>query len=117
MEKKIGGCHCKKLRYEVEIDLTQPVIECNCSHCQIKGLLLSFVPEEQFTLVSGEDALTEYRFNTNKIQHLFCATCGVEAFGRGKKQDGTPTIAINVRSIDDIELETLVRTPVSGKDF
>ena len=70
MQKKIGNCHCRKVTYQVEIDLMRPVIECNCSHCQIKGLLLSFIPEKSFTLTDGKDAQTEYRFNTNKIHFL-----------------------------------------------
>lgn len=111
-----GGCHCKAVRYETDLDLTQPVIECNCSHCAIKGLLLSFVPGDAFTLVSGDDVLTEYRFNTKNIAHLTCSICGVEAFARGEK-DGQPTYAINVRSIDGVDLDALTRTPANGKDF
>ncbi len=117
MEKRTGGCHCKKVRYEVEVDLTQNVLECNCSHCQIQGLLLLFVPLSAFDLLSGEDMQTEYRFNTSKIQHLFCSTCGVEAFSHGTMPDGSPTIALNVRSIDDIDLTTLTRVPYNGKDL
>jgi hypothetical protein len=79
MEKRTGGCHCKAVRYEVDVDLAQPVLECNCSHCQIKGFLLAFVPDSAMTVLSGQDNLTEYRFNTEKLQHLFCKTCGVEA--------------------------------------
>ena len=116
MAKHTGGCHCKKVRYEVDIDLAQPALECNCSHCQIKGLLLNFVPASQFTLVSGEDSQTEYRFNTEKIQHLFCSTCGVEAFGRGQK-GAEKMVAVNVRSIDDIDLSTITRMPVDGRSF
>jgi hypothetical protein len=115
MEKRTGGCHCKAVRYEVEIDLNQPVIECNCSHCQIKGLLLSFVPEEKFTHVSGEDNQTEYHFNTHKIHHTFCKTCGVQSFGRGKNADGSGAVAINVRTIDDIDLSKLTRMPYDGR--
>lgn len=117
MQTKTGGCHCKKVRYEVEVDLAQPVIECNCSHCQIKGLLLSFVAGSQFTITAGEENLTEYRFNTTKLEHLFCKTCGVEAFCKGKDKDGNPTIAINVRTIDGIDLGTLNRMPYNGKDL
>lgn len=115
MEKRTGGCHCKQVRYEVDIDLTKPVIECNCSHCQIKGLLLTFVPREAVTVLSGEDMLTEYRFNTEKIQHLFCKVCGVEPFGRGSMPDGSLTCAINVRTIDDIDLIALERMPYDGR--
>lgn len=114
METRTGGCHCKKVRYEVVIDLTQPVIECNCSHCQVKGFLLSFVPETNFTLLSGEENLTEYRFNTEKLQHLFCKTCGVQAFASGENE-GVRMRAINVRSIDGIELESLQQIPFDGR--
>lgn len=117
MQNKTGSCHCKKVTYEVEIDLTQPVIECNCSHCQIKGLLLSFVPENSFKLTHGEDAQTEYRFNTNKIQHLFCTTCGVQCFGKAADGNGVPTVAINVRTLQDIDMSSLNLMPYNGKDI
>jgi len=45
MKKRTGGCHCKKVRYEAEVDLSQPVVECNCSHCAIKSSPLLFVPQ------------------------------------------------------------------------
>jgi hypothetical protein len=116
MEMKTGACHCKKVKYQVgNLDLSQPVIECNCSHCQIKGLLLSFVPEHAFKITHGEENLTEYRFNTNRLQHLFCKTCGVEPFCRGEKE-GEKIVAINVRTLDDIELPTITRMPYNGKD-
>lgn len=111
-----GGCHCGKVRYEVELDLAQPVLECNCSHCQAKGFLLQFVPAEKFTLLSGVGDLTEYRFNTQTIAHLFCNTCGVQPFARAEKDSGT-TYAINVRTIDGVDVGALTRKPVNGKDF
>lgn len=117
MEKKTGGCQCKKVRYEAEMDLTQPVVECNCSICQGKGMILSFVPHEQMAITSGEEALTEYRFNTEKIAHLFCSVCGVQAFARGVGPQGEPTYAINVRTIDDIDLNVLTRMPFDGKNL
>jgi hypothetical protein len=115
--KKQGGCHCKSVRYAVKIDLSKEAIECNCSHCQIKGLLLIFVPKDDFTLTQGEENLTEYRFNTNKIAHMFCKTCGVEPFAYGGDNDGNAMAAINVRSIDDIDLSTVKRMPYAGKDI
>jgi len=102
------------MRYEVEIDLSQPVLECNCSHCEVKGLLLAFVPQSSIKMLSGEDNLTEYRFNTEKIAHLFCKTCGVQVFGRATK-DGVAMSGVNVRTFDDIDLSTLKRMPFDGK--
>jgi hypothetical protein len=118
MQKYTGHCHCGKVQYEVEMDLaTATIIECNCSHCHAKGFLLTFVPPEQFTLLSGEESLTEYRFNNKRIAHLFCKVCGVESFARGQKRDGTPMIAINVRCLDEVDTKSLNITSVNGKDF
>lgn len=116
IEKRTGGCHCKQVRYEVNIDLEKPALECNCSHCQIKGLLLIFVPATEFTLLSGENNLTEYRFNTERIAHLFCKTCGVQPIGRGEK-GGVPMVAINIRTIDTIYLSKITRQPVDGRSY
>jgi hypothetical protein len=112
-----GGCHCGAVKYEVEADLSSGVISCNCSHRHIKGLVLAFVPAENFTLLSGEDNLQEYFFNKKSIHHLFCKTCGVESFARGKRSDGTPTIAINVRCLEGVDLDQLTIKQVDGKSF
>jgi hypothetical protein len=61
--------------------------------------------------------LTDYQFNKMKIHHLFCSVCGVEAFGRGENKEGKPTVAINVRSLDDIDLTVLTRMPFDGKSW
>lgn len=100
----------------MEADLGN-VIECNCSHCAIKGLLLTFTPAEQFTLLQGKDNLTEYRFNNKTIAHLFCKTCGVQSFARGQKKDGTPTTCINVRCLNGVDFSALTLTPINGKDY
>jgi hypothetical protein len=115
MNTKTGGCHCKAVRYEVDIDLSQAVIECNCSYCEMRGLLLSFVPAESIKILTGEDELTEYRFNTEKIAHLFCKTCGVQPFGRAMREDGNVGYAINVRTIDAVNLAEVTRMPFDGR--
>lgn len=110
-----GGCHCGKVRYEVTLDLEQPVVACNCSMCGRSGTLLAFVPATQFRLLSGESALTDYQFNKRSIHHLFCSTCGIKPFARGQTPDGTPMAAINVRCLDDVELGALTVQEVDGK--
>ncbi len=108
-----GGCHCGAVRYEVETDL-EKVLVCNCSHCEKKGLLLNFVEKDKFKLLSGEDKLTDYRFNKKAIRHLFCTICGVQSFSEGVT---FPKAAINVRCLDGIDISTLTLTPFNGKDY
>ena len=109
-----GSCHCGNVRYRVESDLAQ-VIACNCSICQRKGYLLTFVPAARFELVSGGDALTDYQFNRKNVHHLFCSTCGIGSFGRGTGPDGTEMAAINVRCLDGVDLGALNVKQVDGR--
>jgi len=101
--------------YTVDVDLSQSVIECNCSYCAMKGYLLAMVPATAVTIIKGEDSLTTYRFNKEVIDHQFCTTCGIGVFGRGKGPDGSESFAINVRTIDDVDLNTLTRMAYDGK--
>jgi len=114
MKTHLGGCHCKRVRYEVTADIGT-VIECNCTHCQALGLLLTFAPPSQFKLLEGEDGLAEYQFYKHRIHHLFCRTCGVQSFARGIGAKGEPMIAINVRCLDDVDLAALERKPFNGR--
>lgn len=116
MKTHTGSCHCGAVTFTVTADI-EKVIECNCSHCSKKGFLLAFVPAEQFTLLSGEDNLTEYRFNKKHIAHLFCKTCGTQAFGKGTSPDGKETVAVNVRCLPDIDPNILTITQVDGKSY
>ena len=65
--------------------------------------MLVFAPREAFTLLSGEDNLTEYLFNKRVIRHLFCKICGIESFAYGVMPDGTRMAAVNVNCLDGVE--------------
>lgn len=114
--KYSGGCHCGNVRYEVDMDIDH-VNQCNCSMCSKKGYLLAFTPEENFTLLNGEDAMTDYQFNKKVIHHLFCATCGIGSFGRGTMPDGKKMVAINVRCLDDVDVGQFPIVQIDGKNI
>jgi len=114
VETYAGGCQCGKVRYEVKLDLGKPVISCNCSMCGRSGTLLAFVPADQFTLKSGENVLTDYQFNKHVIHHLFCSVCGIKSFARGVGPNG-PTVAINTRCLDGVDIARLNVTASDGK--
>lgn len=106
-------CHCRSVVITVEGDIPTEVISCNCSHCRRKGLLLSFVPRDQLRIDEGEDALVEYRFNTKKIAHRFCRTCGTQPFAEGPGPSG-PGAMINIRCVEEADLDSLKITPFDG---
>jgi hypothetical protein len=114
-KKYTGSCHCGKVRYEVELDLSSPVISCNCSMCGRSGTLLAFTPAQRFTLLSGEESLTDYQFNRHAIHHLFCSTCGIKPFAKGVAPDGSETRAINTRCLEGVDISTLSVNQFDGK--
>jgi hypothetical protein len=109
-----GGCHCGAVRYTVEIDLATPALSCNCSMCGRAGGLLSFVPADKFTLDQGADSLTDYLFNKHVVHHTFCKTCGIKPFARGKGPKGE-TVAINLRTVDGLDVFAIPTTQYDGK--
>jgi len=109
-----GGCQCGAVRYDVSMELGD-VIACNCSRCGRLGSLLAFAPAQNFTLKSGEDALTDFQFNKHVIHHLFCKTCGIESFARGTGPDGTEMVAINARCLDGVDPASLNVVQFDGR--
>ena len=111
-----GGCHCGQVRYDVTTDLAN-VLACNCSICQKRGALWTFVPAEHFALRAGGEELRDYQFGKKTTHHLFCPHCGVGSFSRGEAPDGGEVIAVNVRCLDDVDIAALKPTPYDGRNL
>jgi hypothetical protein len=110
-----GGCHCGRVRFEVEAPATIEVAECNCSVCSKAGYLHLIVPAERFNLISGRDSLTTYTFNTGAAQHYFCSVCGVKSFYVPRSHpDG---ISVNARCLDAGTVESMSVSPFNGREW
>src|SRR2546426_12479269 len=91
-----GSCHCGKIKFEVQADISG-LLSCNCSICSRTGWLLTFVSPDQFKLLSGADVLSDYQFGKKRTHHPFCPDCGIHAFGHGRGPDNKEMYAVNVR--------------------
>ena len=110
-----GGCHCGRVRFEVIAPKSLSVSECNCSICSKAGYLHLVVPAAQFKLLSGNDTLKTYSFNTHTAKHLFCSVCGIKSFYVPRSHpDG---ISVNARCIDSETIEELTVTPLNGREW
>jgi hypothetical protein len=97
MDSYEGGCHCGAVRFRVEVERHE-AIECNCSMCTKKANLHLIVPPQRFTLLSGSDQLTTYRFNTGVAKHTFCRVCGIHPFYVPRSHPND--IDVNIRCLD-----------------
>ena len=111
-----GSCHCGRIAFEVEGE-GEPtsVMACNCSICQRKGSLLWFVPIEHLPLATPEHDASTYMFNKHVIRHRFCPVCGIHTHGEGTAPDGRAMAAINVRCLEDIDIDALPVTHYDGR--
>ena len=108
-----GSCHCGRIAFEADLVLEQ-AIECNCSHCRRKGYLLAFAPRDSLRLVTPEEDLATYTFNTHRIRHHFCPTCGCAPSGEGADPSGKPMAAVNMRCLEGVDLAKLTIVPFEG---
>ncbi len=93
-----GGCHCRRVRFEVDAPARIDALECNCSICRMTGFLHLIVPASRFRLLSGADDLAVYTYNTGTARHRFCRHCGIKGFYVPRSHpDG---IDVNVRCLD-----------------
>ena len=109
-----GSCQCGAVTFHADLDLENGAITCNCSRCRRLGSRLVFTPRAMFTLDSGADSLTEYKFNRNVIAHQFCKVCGIEPFGYGQMPDGSAMTAVNINVLDGIDPAAIKTTMYDG---
>ena len=99
-----GSCHCGRVAFEVE-GTVDSALSCNCSICQRKGSLLWFVGRDQVRFTQPEINASEYLFNKHVIHHRFCPICGIHPYAVGNNPKGGPMAAINVRCLEDVDLD------------
>lgn len=111
-----GSCHCGAVRFEADIDLTQPTFRCNCSICSRNRFWAAVIKPAQFRLLEGKGELTQYLFNSMRNEHRFCKTCGVRPYGMGETPDNYEVIGVNIGCLENVSPEELAAAPVTYCD-
>jgi hypothetical protein len=82
MQKRYeGSCHCGAVKFAITTDFPE-LTTCDCSICYRKNALMVKVSDNDFELLAGDEALTEYQFHTKTARHFFCKVCGIYPFHR-----------------------------------
>jgi hypothetical protein len=111
-----GGCHCGAVRYEADVDLSQGTLRCNCSICTKARAWLVSVNGPDFRLLKGEDVLSQYNFNSNRINHMFCKNCGIKSFAYMGTPNDRKFVAAVVSCLDNISDAELAKLPITYVD-
>jgi len=100
LQRLQGSCHCGAVRFAIETDFPE-LTTCDCSICRRKNALMVKVPESAFTLLTGDESLTAYRFHSHTATHYFCQVCGIYPFHR--KRVTPDHFGINVCCLDGFD--------------
>ncbi|KAI4321239.1 hypothetical protein MLD38_034645 [Melastoma candidum] len=94
-----GGCHCRKVRWQVRAPSSVVAWRCNCSDCSMRGNHTFVVPSDRFELLGDSvQFITTYTFGTHTAKHTFCKVCGITSFYKPRlNPDG---IAVSFRCVD-----------------
>jgi hypothetical protein len=114
MAKYTGGCHCGRIRFDVEGEL-EAVSVCNCSMCAKTGYVHWTVEPEQLRVLTEPDNWVTYRFLTGTSQNRFCPICGISPF-RVPRSD-PDKVTVNVRCLDGVDVRTLPTTYFDGQHW
>ena len=110
-----GGCHCRAVRFRAEVADEVELLDCNCSICRRTGFLHLIVPHADFTLESGEGALTSYRFGTGAAEHLFCRHCGIKSFYQPRSHPDSWSVHFACLDSDALPRHKIV--PFDGRNW
>jgi hypothetical protein len=115
LAQHFGGCHCGRIKFQVEAPAEIAALECNCSICSRSGFLHLIVPKNRFMLLQGSESLSTYTFNTGVAKHLFCKVCGIESFYVPRSNpDG---YSVNVRCLEPETISKIVVAPFDGRNW
>jgi hypothetical protein len=113
-----GSCHCRSVRFEVDVDIAAGTGKCNCSICTKMRFWSVQAKPEAFRLIAGEPELRDYQGSNKVAHHLFCKHCGVHAFEwvDVPNMTGHKYFNINVACLDGMDIDELIAAPVTCYD-
>ena len=106
-----AACHCGAVRFRVKlIDGFNTARRCTCSYCRMRGAVAVSAAVGGITFDAGEEALSEYRFNTGVAQHYFCSRCGI--YTHHRRRSNPSQYGVNVACLKGVSPFDFTDVPV-----
>ncbi len=122
LKHSTGSCHCGAVRYEATLDLSKGTIRCNCSICKKARAWFTFVGEQDFRLLKGDDSMASYQWTPPGkpgafLTYRFCKTCGIRIYATEDAEFmGGRFYALAVSTFDDVSTDELAAAPLKFID-
>src|ERR1700722_16164787 len=107
-----GACHCGTVRFQVRLtDGLRTARRCNCSLCRMRGAIAVSANIDGIEIISGADALSEYRFNTMSARDYFFSKCGI--YTHHQRRSNPHQFGVNVACLTGISPFDFEEVPVN----
>jgi hypothetical protein len=113
-----GSCHCRRITFEADIDVSEGTSKCNCTSCWKKRLWSVRARPEDFRPLTGEQEMSGYTPGSDSSTSGFCKHCGVLTYARVGVSEWNKAeyVSISVASLDDLDPAELVAAPITYRD-
>ena len=118
MEKNYhGSCHCQRVRYQADIDLSKGSIRCNCRYCMKTRNWNSRIQPDKFRLLAGEASCSDYQQRPDGVHNIFCKHCGTHLYYYGDIAEmGGAFLAVRLNTLDDASTDELMSGTITCCD-
>jgi hypothetical protein len=106
-----GSCHCGTVRFHTRlVDGLRTARRCTCSYCRMRGAIAVSASGDGVSILTGEEALTVYQFNTMAAKHFFCSKCGIYTFHQ--RRSNPNQYGINIACLENMSPFDFEEIPV-----
>ena len=107
-----GGCHCGSVRFRVTLAAgLRTARRCTCSYCRMRGAVVVTARAGDFEIMTGEDLLALYEFNTRTAKHHFCSRCGI--YTHHRRRSNPSELGVNAACLDGVSPFDFASVPVT----
>ncbi|HEY4135835.1 MAG TPA: GFA family protein [Alphaproteobacteria bacterium] len=107
-----GQCHCGTVRFRVKLtDGLRSARRCTCSYCRMRGAVAVSSDLAGFAILSGEEALSLYQFNSMTAKHYFCSKCGI--YTHHQRRSNPREYGVNVACLEGVSPFDFAEVPVN----
>ncbi|MPT49064.1 MAG: GFA family protein [Sphingobium sp.] len=106
-----GACHCGAVQFTVRLtDGMNTARRCSCSYCSMRGAVAVSANLDDIEIISGQDILSLYQFNTGTAKHHFCSRCGI--YTHHQRRSNPHQYGVNVACLDGVSPLDFAVVPV-----
>ena len=102
-----ASCHCGAVRLEIDGELPEWLLSCNCSICKRYGNVMAYYHPRQVKVLAAPDSLARYAWGDKSIAFVRCANCGCFSHWESLDSNQTERMGVNTRLFNNVDVSGL----------